>query len=86
MVFQYKVTEKGILDPRERKQQKAGTIHTEELHNLQFSPNTVNLIRSRRLIWAEHYKGQNHLEDQVIDEMITLIFLIQKRGVKYGVN
>jgi hypothetical protein len=38
------------------------------------------------VIWAEHYKGQNHLEDQAVDGMIILIFLLQKQGVKIWSN
>jgi hypothetical protein len=29
-------------------------LHNEELYNLYFSPNTIRLIRSRRMRWAGH--------------------------------
>jgi hypothetical protein len=29
-------------------------VHNEELHNLYSSPNTVRIIKSRRMIWAGH--------------------------------
>jgi len=30
------------------------TKHTEELHNLHFSSNTIRVIKSRRMRWAVH--------------------------------
>jgi hypothetical protein len=29
-------------------------LHNEELHNLHFSPNTIRMIKSRRMRWAGH--------------------------------
>jgi hypothetical protein len=29
-------------------------LHNEELHNLYSSPNNIRIIKSRRMIWAEH--------------------------------
>ena len=29
-------------------------LHNEELNSLHYSPNTVSLIKSRRLIWVDH--------------------------------
>jgi hypothetical protein len=34
---------------RERRQ-----LHNDKLHDLYFSPNTVRVIKSRRIRWAEH--------------------------------
>jgi hypothetical protein len=29
-------------------------LHNEELHNLYSSPNIIRMMKSRRMIWAEH--------------------------------
>jgi hypothetical protein len=29
-------------------------LHTQELHNLYFSPNMIRVIKSKRMIWAGH--------------------------------
>jgi hypothetical protein len=37
-----------------RKRGCSRKLHNEELHNLYTSPNTIRIIKSRRLRWAEH--------------------------------
>jgi hypothetical protein len=32
-------------------------LHNEELHNLYSSPSIIRMIKSRRMIWAEHVAG-----------------------------
>jgi hypothetical protein len=46
---------KGIFGPRrDGVTGDSGKPHNEEFHNLYSSPSIIRMIKSRRVIWAEH--------------------------------
>jgi hypothetical protein len=57
--FRLKVSENRVLRRifgRKRDEVAGGwrRLHNEELHNLYASPNVIKVIKSRRMMWAEH--------------------------------
>ena len=43
-----------ILGPKRDEYQEWRRLHNDKLHNFYRSPNTVRVIKSRRLTWAGH--------------------------------
>jgi hypothetical protein len=52
-VFEKTVLRK-ILGPKREEEGSWRKLHNDELHSLYFSPNTVRVIKSRRMKWAGH--------------------------------
>jgi hypothetical protein len=38
-------------------------VHDEKLHNLYASPNIIRVIKSRRVIWAEHIANMGEMRN-----------------------
>jgi hypothetical protein len=52
-VFENRVLRR-IFGPREDEETRGWrTLHNEELHKLYFSPSSIKIIKSKRMIWAE---------------------------------
>jgi hypothetical protein len=49
-----RVSERKILRPKREEDGSRRKLHSDELHRLYYSPNTVSLITSRRIRWAGH--------------------------------
>ena len=53
-VFEKRVLRRIFAPKRDEVKEGWRKLHNEELNNLYFSPNTVRVIKSRRMIWTGH--------------------------------
>jgi hypothetical protein len=53
-VFEYRVLRRIFGPRRDEVTGDWRKLHNEELHNLNSSPNIIEIIKSRRMKWAEH--------------------------------
>jgi hypothetical protein len=54
MVFENRMLRRIFVPKRDDVRERWIKLHNEELHNLNFSPNIVRVIKSRRMRWAGH--------------------------------
>jgi hypothetical protein len=53
-VFENRVVSRIFGPKRDEMTGSQRKLHSEELHNLYFSPSIIRMIKSRRMRWAEH--------------------------------
>jgi hypothetical protein len=53
-VFENRVWRRIFGPKREEVAGGLGRLHNQELHNLYASPNTIKVMKSRRMRWTEH--------------------------------
>jgi hypothetical protein len=75
-----------IFGPKREENGSWRKLHNDELHNLYSLPNTVRVIKSKRMRWAGHVAGfwltgpkvRDHWEDVGVGERITLKWTLER--------
>jgi hypothetical protein len=92
-VFENRVLRRIVGPKRDEVTGEWRKLHTEELHDLYFSPNTTRVIRSRRMRWAVHVgfwwgnlRKRDHFEGADLDGRVILRWIFRKldRGAWTG--
>jgi len=87
-VFENRVLRRIFGPKRDEVSGKCRKLHNEELNDLYSSPNTVRVIKSRRMRWVGHVartegnlREREHLGDPGVDGRIILRWILTKWDV-----